>query len=144
MGPFTLTSALFLTLLLAACGQQQETSAPKETPKAESIQPVQTPAQQVSAITGEKAAKIAAAADGAMVYNKVCVACHGQGIAGAPKIGDKEAWKPHIAKGMETLVNHAINGFTGDRGVMPPKGGDPSLSDAEVVAAVRYMVGQSR
>jgi cytochrome c5 len=152
----TLAATLFMSVLLVACTQNQETPAPKGTLRSEPAQAVQTPAQQVAAITGESSVKMsggmtgktqaetAAGPDGEQVYGKVCVACHGTGIAGAPKVGDKETWKPHISKGMHTLVNHAIKGFTGGKGVMPPKGGAPSLSDAEVEAAVRYMVMQSR
>lgn len=83
-------------------------------------------------------------AKGQKVYNEVCVACHGMGIAGAPKVGDKAAWKEHIAKGVKTLNDHAIHGYTGKEGVMPAKGGDTSLSDQDVVDAVAYMVKQSQ
>ncbi len=85
-----------------------------------------------------------AAADGAAVHNATCVACHGGGIAGAPKTGDAEAWQGRIAQGMAVLVAHAIDGFQGDSGVMLPKGGNAALSDDEVAAAVAYMVEQSR
>jgi cytochrome c5 len=77
---------------------------------------------------------------GKSVYEGTCVACHGAGIAGAPKFGDKAAWAPHIAKGIATLHEHAIKGFQGKAGMMPPKGGNMSLSDADVKAAVDYMV----
>jgi cytochrome c5 len=155
----TLAPGLFLIVLLVACSQNQEAPVAKEALRSEpvqAVQPVQTPAQQAAAITGESPVKMsggmtgktlaetAAIPDGEQVYSKVCVSCHGTGIAGAPKVGDQETWKPHIAKGIQTLANNAIKGFTGEKGVMPPKGGDPSLSDAEVEAAVRYMVMQSR
>lgn len=80
------------------------------------------------------------AADGKGVYDQACMACHAQGVAGAPKFGDAEAWAPRIAKGKDTLYQHAINGFQGDAGVMPPKGGFANLSDEEVKAGVDYMV----
>jgi len=80
------------------------------------------------------------AADGEAVFNKTCKMCHGAGIAGAPKAGDAEAWNPRIAKGNETLYDHAINGFH-DKSIMPAKGGNKTLSDEEVKAAVDYMVG---
>ena len=73
-----------------------------------------------------------------------CMACHGAGIAGAPRTGDVDAWSERIAAGLDTLVSHAINGFEGTKGMMPAKGGNPSLSDAEVQAAVEYMVAQSQ
>jgi len=80
------------------------------------------------------------AADGEAVYNQACMACHAQGVAGAPKFGDAEAWASRIEQGMETLYENSINGFQGDAGVMPPKGGFTNLSDDEVKAAVDYMV----
>lgn len=70
------------------------------------------------------------------VYQSVCSTCHATGVLGAPKFGSASAWKPHIAKGKKTLYQHAIHGFK----AMPPKGGATSLSDAEVKAAVDYMV----
>lgn len=81
-----------------------------------------------------------AALDGEGVYNTACTACHGAGIAGAPKTGDADAWGPRLDKGMDTLVRHAIEGFQGDAGYMPPRGGYSNLSDDEVRDAVQYMV----
>ena len=78
------------------------------------------------------------------VYNLACVACHGMGIAGAPKVGDADAWAPRIAKGLDTLNGHAINGFNGDAGYMPAKGGNMTLTDDEVIAAVQLMLDQSQ
>lgn len=80
------------------------------------------------------------AADGEAVYNSACMACHAQGVAGAPKLGDAEAWADRIDQGMDTLYENSINGFQGEAGVMPPKGGFANLSDEEVKAAVDYMV----
>src|SRR5262245_49657708 len=76
-------------------------------------------------------------------YKAVCSACHGPGIAGAPKVGDNAAWAPHIKEGLATLVKNAINGIQSPKGVMPPRGGNPSLSDWEVTAAIVYMANQS-
>ena len=86
----------------------------------------------------------AAPADGKKVFDGACAACHGAGIAGAPKFGDKAAWAPRIAQGSATLYQHALNGFQGKSGVMPPKGGSLNLSDAEVKAAVDTMVAAGR
>lgn len=80
------------------------------------------------------------AVTGAEVYQSSCVACHGEGVAGAPKTGDKEFWAAKIAAGTEALVQNAINGI----GTMPAKGGNPNLSEDEVRAAVEYMIEQSR
>jgi len=81
---------------------------------------------------------------GPQVYNAACIACHGGGIAGAPKTGDAAAWGPRIAAGMDSLNNNAINGLTGSAGFMPPKGGRADLSDEEVIAAVQYLADQAK
>jgi len=88
----------------------------------------------------------AAVADlpGETVYNQACVACHGAGIAGAPKFGDAAAWAPRIAQGPDTLHTHAIQGFQGKAGYMPPKGGRTDLSDQSVINAVDYIVAGSK
>ena len=85
-------------------------------------------------------ASVAQAAEGQSVYQQACFACHATGAAGAPKLDDKAAWKDRIAKGKETLYKHAINGFN----AMPAKGGRADLSDADVKAAVDYMVSQAK
>ncbi|WP_423907728.1 c-type cytochrome [Candidatus Spongiihabitans sp.] len=73
-----------------------------------------------------------------------CTACHGFGVAGAPKLGDKQSWAPRIDRGIETLYKHAIDGFTGETGVMPPKGGFSDLSDDQLRAIVDYMVTEGQ
>jgi cytochrome c5 len=78
--------------------------------------------------------------DGGEVYEGACKACHGLGIAGAPKAGDTTAWAPRKAKGVTLLYEHAIKGFSGTAGVMPPKGGRTDLDDALIKAAVDHMV----
>lgn len=77
---------------------------------------------------------------GKELFEQTCSACHGAGIAGAPKAGDKAAWAPHVAKGLPTLYQHALNGFTGTKGTMPAKGGRSDAPDALVEQAVNYMV----
>jgi cytochrome c551/c552 len=80
---------------------------------------------------------------GEETYKAVCAACHAQGIAGAPKVGDNAAWAAHIKEGLAALAKNAINGVQSPKGVMPPRGGNPTLSDWEVTAAVVYMANQS-
>ena len=77
------------------------------------------------------------------IYNGGCVACHGAGVAGAPRVGDKDAWAERIDKGVTTLYANAINGLQGSSGVMPAKGGNPALSDDQMKAVVDYMIAQS-
>ncbi len=77
--------------------------------------------------------------NGEEVYNTACAACHATGVAGAPTFGDAAAWTDRIAQGVEMLNEHAINGFQGEAGYMPPKGGNPALTDEQVSAAVTHM-----
>jgi cytochrome c5 len=87
-------------------------------------------------------AKVSADA-GKKLYDATCQACHGTGVAGAPKFGDKAAWAPRIQQGSSVLYEHAIKGFQGKAGMMPPKGGS-SASDDEVKAAVDYMAAAAK
>ncbi len=86
---------------------------------------------------------VAVAMSGPQVYNAACLACHGAGIGGAPKTGDVALWAPRIGQGMETLQQHVINGYQGEAGYMPPKGGRVDLSDEEILAAMTYMLDES-
>jgi len=108
---------------------------------AERLQPI---AHLALAAATPAAASGASAAlkSGQAVYEETCAACHGEGIAGAPKVGDKKAWAPRIAQGFQTMVKHAIDGFTGKSGMMPPKGGG-SYEDLEVARAVAFMANKS-
>jgi len=96
-------------------------------------------AQVTLAASGEPAELMT----GEQVYNNVCIACHTPpGVGGAPALGDGEAWAARIAQGMDTLIDHALHGFTGSTGVMPMKGERVDLSDEEIIGAVQYMVKQ--
>ena len=79
---------------------------------------------------------------GVQVYEVACKACHDAGLAGAPRVGDAANWAPRIAQGKPTLYEHAIKGFTGRKGTMPPKGGRTDISDDLVRAAVDHMIGE--
>ena len=88
----------------------------------------------------QKSAAKAGPADGKTVYDKVCTACHLVSVAGSPKLGDKAAWAPRIQAGMGSLVQSVIKG----KGAMPPKAGNAALTDAEIRAAIDFMVSQSK
>lgn len=81
-----------------------------------------------------------ASADPKQTFESICMACHGTGVMGAPKLGDKAAWKPRIAQGKDTLYKHAIHGFKN----MPAKGGHAELSDETIHAVVDYMVSKAK
>lgn len=136
---------IVLIILANAVAGSSHKSAPDTTAVAERIKPVgevaigQPPSGGVNLIP---TANAAGADKGKAVFDTSCAACHGTGIAGAPKLGDKAAWKDRLAKGNAKLYENAIKGFQGKTGFMPPKGGNPALSDADVKAAVDYMVSQ--
>ena len=106
------------------------------------------PAAMATAAAAPAAAAAVPAAAGSTdagkkLYESACVACHGAGIAGAPKFGDKAAWADRIKQGQNVLYEHAIKGFQGKNGMMPPKGGS-AASDDEVKAAVDYMAAAAK
>jgi len=124
---------LILVGLLAACGKSE---APAPAAPAAAPAPVAAaPAPAPAAADGGK---------GADIFKKTCAMCHQTGVAGAPKLGDKADWGPRIAQGNDTLYEHAIEGFNGAKGAMPPKGGNPALSDDEMKAVVDFMVAKSQ
>ena len=136
-------SALLLALVagvfIAACSKQEPAPAPKPAP-------APAPAAEAPAAAPAPApapAPVAENTAGKSVYGKTCAMCHAAGVAGAPKPGDKEDWGPRIAQGKDTLYKHAIEGFTGAKGMMPARGGASSLSDDDVKAAVDFMADQS-
>jgi cytochrome c5 len=104
------------------------------------------PAAEKTAATAPAAAKVAATApaagnaNGKKIYESTCVACHGAGVAGAPKAGDKAAWALRLKAGTEALYASALNG----KGAMPPRGGNKDLADAEVKAAVDYIASLAK
>lgn len=80
-----------------------------------------------------------AARSGEALYNSYCIACHMNGVAGAPKLGDKADWQPRIEKGIDTLLKDATNGFK----AMPPKGLCFDCSEDELRSAIQYMIDKS-
>lgn len=128
-------------------GKQVTTDPRYEDSVKQRLQPVDRVAvagQDNSALKIEAAGPAAPAAalpaDGTAAYQAACVACHGAGIAGAPKVGDKAAWGPRIAQGKATLYKHAIEGFNGKSGVMPAKGGQAAWPDDLIKLTVDHMV----
>ncbi len=86
------------------------------------------------------AAPVAMAADGKVIYAQTCAQCHANGVAGAPRTGDKAAWVQRLAVGRDTMLTTVLRG----RGAMPPKGGNASLSDADAKSAMDYMLSQTK
>lgn len=123
----------------AAPAAAKAAAAPAAAPAAAA-----TPAAAASVAPAAVASATPAKTDGKKAYDTACVACHGMGIAGAPKFGDKAAWSARIAQGTNVLHDHAIKGYQGKAGVMPPKGGAASMPDADVKAAVDYMVAAAK
>jgi cytochrome c5 len=120
----TLVAALALN---TGCSREEPTAAAPSAPATEK--------------SVEKSPPVAAATpSGKTIYEGTCASCHDTGVAGAPRLGDKSAWGMHLAEGLDHLVQVAIEG----EGAMPPRGGNPELSDEEVRAAVDYMLDQVR
>lgn len=107
-------------------------------------EPAPSAAPAADAASDAAPAEVATVRGGEEVYNTACMACHGSGAAGAPKLGDAAAWKARIAQGADVLHKHALEGFQGTVGFMPPKGGQVALPDAEVIAAVDFMAEKGR
>jgi len=128
---------------VAAGNELKETVVEQSEAAAESVKEMSTAAVEktdaaIASVTGEDLSM------GESIFKKNCVVCHGAGVAGAPKLSDKAAWNARIAQGNEILTQHAIEGFKGEKGYMPPKGGFTSISDADIAATVKYMVSQSQ
>jgi cytochrome c5 len=143
--------SLLILPLFVACGKQEppapavppvpQTAAPALAPEAAAPAPETPPPVAAPAAPTGGAGNVAKGED---IYKQTCFACHAAGVAGAPKLGDKAAWGPRIAQGIDTLYTHSLKGFQGKVGMMPAKGGNVALPDADVKAAVDYMVAQSK
>jgi cytochrome c5 len=125
------TLIISAVMLMAGCGKQEAAPSPAAAPSAPApAEPAAPPATENTL--------------GKSVYGKTCSMCHAANVAGAPKPGDKADWAPRIAQGMDVLYKHAMEGYTGAKGQMPARGGNPALKDDEVKAAVDFMVNGSR
>jgi cytochrome c5 len=120
-----LTAAMGITVNLFGCGGDTVSTTPPASPTKKGLP------------DGASEAAIA----GQLVVKTVCASCHLPGLAGAPKIGDVTAWAPRIEKGVDTLVDHATNGYEGPSGgIMPPRGGEDSLTGDDIKNAVAYFI----
>ncbi len=112
----TLAAIIALLFVTAACSDKAETDEPS----------------------------VAVVSEGQKIWQKNCAVCHQQGLAGAPPIGNKALWSGRIAQGMDVLFEHAKNGYSGETGEMPARGGNAQLSDQDLELAVIYMVNKSK
>lgn len=155
---FTVFLILFANFLYAgftAAESSDGAPSPREAARIAKIDERIAPIGQVYAgetgraamLAAAEAARAAAASkvayggtlDGSVIYGNLCGACHTAGVGGAPKM-EMAAWSGRIAQGMETMVKHAIEGYQGDAGIMPARGGNPSLTDEQISVTVQYMV----
>jgi len=132
----TLCLMLICGAVLAACGQKDPAAPAAAAEAAAAPAQSSTPPATVAVAAPENAL-------GKKTFGNVCAMCHAAGVAGAPKPGNKADWGARIAKGKDTLYKHALEGFNGDKGSMPARGGS-TLPDDAVKAAVDYMVAQSQ
>lgn len=142
---------------LAACKPQDPAPLPPQVgtsqPPPAAAQPPATaasptdssaaaPTAAATSSAADPATAGATAVDGAAIYRQTCATCHATGLAGAPKPGDAADWAPRIAQGEAVLLQHAIEGFTGKKGVMPPKGGFMHLNEEQIRAVIAHMTAQ--
>jgi cytochrome c5 len=132
-----LAFTLIIALIAKAFGVVGAPAAPEPAAAVAKVEENIKPVAAVEVATADTGATTEKS--GEEVVKAVCSMCHAAGLMAAPKIGDKDAWKPRIAQGYDTLVNHAIHGIRN----MPAKGGNPALSDTEVAGAVKYMANAS-
>ena len=147
--------ALTLVLILGALAIHQRQPSEANPKQQQAIDQRIAPVAAVysgetgkAAIETAKASALAAAGaqvayegstDGGLIYEKLCSACHGSGVAGAPKL-TKADWASRQAQGIDVLVSHALDGYQGATGIMPARGGNPALSDDQIKATVRWML----
>jgi cytochrome c5 len=134
MNRFAGFAPLTLAVLLIGCGQ--------DSPAPASSAPASASAATGAPTTAAK--DVAEAHPGERAYKSTCSLCHASGTAGAPMLGDKADWAPRIAQGKDTLYKHTIEGYTGAKGMMPPRGTAMSLSDEELKLVVDYMVSRAQ
>lgn len=141
LAAFSKCGLVFVVTAVLA-GQSFAMSAEKKQAIAERIKPVGEVCVQGDSSCASAAVASAggAAKSGEEIFNSTCTGCHSTGAAGAPKVGDKAAWAPRLAAGIDTVYGHAINGFN----AMPPKGMCATCSDDEIKATVDFMASKSK
>jgi cytochrome c5 len=141
--PQQLITVLLLAFIVPIVGiillVQLVTGTPTADPAAMTPEKVAERIRPVSGIEMGAPAAAPGARSGEAIVKATCAACHQAGVAKAPKLGDKNDWAPHIKLGLSAMVQTAIKG----KGAMPPKGGDTSLTDAEVSRAVVFMANSA-
>lgn len=130
--------AAFAFFMVSCGGSESPKAEETAVPEVAQAEEVQEPAAEET--TEAVAYDIEA---GKAIYDKACFACHAAGVAGAAKLDDKARWEVTAAKGLTTVQTNSINGFTGEYGVMPPKGGNTTFTDDEVKNAVAYMLSEA-
>lgn len=130
---------LVVAAALAGCGEKSAPSAEAPASSAPAPAPAAPAASAPAAATPATSVSAADLAKGEQIFNASCASCHGAGVMGAPKLGDKAAWEQRIAKGKDTVYANAINGVK----MMPPKGGNAGLKDEEVKAVVDFMISKA-
>lgn len=137
LGSLIMPALVIFMLVKMVIGIQ--TSRPVDADPAAANAIVEARIKPVGEVALKGSASTPTAKSGEQVVNEICIACHGSGALGAPKIGDNGAWGPRIAQGYDTLVKHALEGIR----AMPARGGNPDLSDIEIASAVAYMANKS-
>jgi cytochrome c5 len=136
--PPYLLAYIAVAVLIVVAGSYLVQPLHAKTPDAMKPEAIAARLAPVSRVEFASSAPAHALRAGQEVFAGVCTVCHGSGIAGAPKVGDKKAWAPRIAQGFDTLVKHATEGYKG----MPPKGGSNDLDPQELARAVAWMADQ--
>jgi cytochrome c5 len=132
---FTIVIIIVANVVTSGSGEQAASKVEQDAIN-ERLAPIASVNVAGSSASESGAAAPAAPKSGKDIVAAACNACHGTGAAGAPKIGDKAAWQPRFDAGMDSLLNHALNG----KGAMPARGGNPSLTDDEIKAAIISML----
>ncbi len=128
MKTITRMSAAVLSLALAACERPEAGAAEKRSGKPKPFVPSEWQPDDPEL------------AQGRAIYQQTCHLCHEDGEESAPRLKRREVWAARAAKGHDVLIRHAIDGFRGTEGEMPARGGEDSHSDADIAAAVKFMI----